>query len=89
MTLITQGDSDGERRCDARCYNAKSESCDCVWGGRNHGAGAVQAMENTKELARKILFEKSEDGEYRFPQMRDEKFRAEVFGQGTLFGGAL
>lgn len=37
-------------RCDAKCYNAKSgrETCDCICGGKNHGAGLYAALENTK-----------------------------------------
>jgi hypothetical protein len=51
-TLIAVYDSDGCRgRCDARCYEAKDDKCDCICGGRNHGAGRNQAIENTQELA--------------------------------------
>jgi len=40
VTLIVVGNSDGQRRCDARCHNASEAKCDCVCGGRNHGLGA-------------------------------------------------
>ena len=38
-------------RCDARCYDAAEPDCDCICGGRNHGAGKQQALDNTRELA--------------------------------------
>lgn len=38
-------------RCDAKCYDASEPECDCVCGGRNHGAGRRQAMENTQAMA--------------------------------------
>lgn len=51
-TLIAVYDSSGcIGRCDARCYNATCTQCDCICGGKNHGAGIQQAMENTRELA--------------------------------------
>jgi hypothetical protein len=51
-TLISYHSSGGdEDRCDARCYNATCETCDCICVGRNHGAGLEQAVENTRELA--------------------------------------
>ena len=52
-TLIAVYDGSGHcvGRCDARCYNATGKTCKCICGGRNHGAGLEQAMENTKEIA--------------------------------------
>lgn len=50
-TLIAAYDSDGcVGRCDAKCYNATGEHCDCVCGGANHGVGLKQALENTTEM---------------------------------------
>ena len=50
-TLIAVYNSDGcVGRCDARCYNATSEHCDCICGGKNHGAGLDRATENTREM---------------------------------------
>lgn len=52
-TLIAVYTSDGcVRRCDARCYNAESSTCDCICGGANHGKGLNQAAENTREMVR-------------------------------------
>lgn len=51
-TLIAVYDNDGcKGRCDVRCYEAREPHCDCVCGGRNHGAGLERAVENTRELA--------------------------------------
>ncbi len=51
-TLIAVYGKDGkcQGRCDAKCYKAKQPSCDCICGGRNHGCGKKQAIENTREL---------------------------------------
>jgi hypothetical protein len=63
-TLITVGNSEGERRCDAKCYDAHGPDCDCVCGGKNHGAGINKAMENTRAYAEKILADyKAKTGE--------------------------
>jgi hypothetical protein len=39
-------------RCDSRCYEAKSDpkTCDCICGGKNHGAGATGAKANARIL---------------------------------------
>ena len=51
-TLISYQSSGGDQgRCDAKCYDAQEPDCDCICGGRNHGAGKQQAIENTRELA--------------------------------------
>jgi hypothetical protein len=36
-------------------YDAAEEPCDCICGGRNHGAGKQQAVDNTRELAESWL----------------------------------
>lgn len=56
-TLITIGNSDGQRRCDAKCYDAVTPvaDCDCCCGGRNHGAGKDRAMQQTADQARAWL----------------------------------
>ncbi len=50
-TLLTVGNSEGEQRCDARCYNARGGKCSCCCGGRNHGVGLNVALEQTQEIA--------------------------------------
>jgi len=51
-TLISVYNSDGcVGRCDAKCYDATGPDCDCVCGGKNHGAGLKQATNNTREMA--------------------------------------
>jgi len=44
MTIITMTKDGKTRRCDARCYNAIGKKCACICGGRNHGAGARAAI---------------------------------------------
>jgi hypothetical protein len=51
-TLISyQSSGRDQGRCDAKCYDAAEPDCGCICGGRNHGAGREQAIENTRELA--------------------------------------
>jgi hypothetical protein len=45
VTLLSVGNSEGERRCDARCHQATEPDCDCICGGRYHGCGLAQARE--------------------------------------------
>jgi hypothetical protein len=57
-TLIAVSTSDGlVGRCDARCYLAMHPDCDCICGGRNHGAGVQKALDNTRAMARHWLRE--------------------------------
>lgn len=57
-TLIAVYGSNGcVGRCDANCYQATSDNCRCVCGGRNHGAGERQAIENIKEHYAQMLEE--------------------------------
>lgn len=50
-TVIAVYSSDGcEGRCDARCHNATNPECDCICGGRNHGKGLKQAIENNRQM---------------------------------------
>lgn len=47
MTLISLYNSEGcIGRCDAKCYNAKDPHCNCICGGKNHGAGKHKALQN-------------------------------------------
>jgi len=51
-TLIAVWTSEGcAGGCDARCYTAVRDECQCICGGVNHGAGLDQAASNTRELA--------------------------------------
>lgn len=56
MTLIALYTSEGcVGRCDAKCYDATEPSCNCICGGKNHGAGKARAIENTRaELIDKL-----------------------------------
>lgn len=55
-TLITVKYANGtQRRCDAKCYNAKHPRCKCVCGGMNHGVGLNSAIRATEGLAEDYL----------------------------------
>ena len=54
-TIMTQGDSDGQRRCDATCHKAKKPKCTCICGGRYHGKGSSEAAQ--EQLTRDWLGE--------------------------------
>jgi hypothetical protein len=57
-TLIAVYNSDGcVGRCDAKCYNAKGDKCECICGGANHGVGLKQADANTQKMAEKWIEE--------------------------------
>jgi len=63
-TLIAVYNSDGcQGRCDAKCYDAHEPDCDCICGGRNHGAGKQQAIDNTREMAESWLEQARTDGQ--------------------------
>jgi hypothetical protein len=41
-TVMSWHNSEGcKGRCDAKCHNAKCKSCNCMCGGRYHGANRV------------------------------------------------
>lgn len=47
-TIIAVYNSSGcVGRCDAKCYEAREPTCECICGGANHGAGYDRAVENT------------------------------------------
>lgn len=57
-TLIAVYNSDGcVGRCDARCYNATSPTCNCICGGKNHGVGQQQAESNVRAYTQAKLDE--------------------------------
>jgi hypothetical protein len=60
-TLMVMGNSEGERRCDARCYNATESDCDCICGGMNHGKGFAMASNNTAEHGKALLEQLKKD----------------------------
>jgi hypothetical protein len=50
-TAIAVYNSDGcVGRCDARCHYATTAHCDCICGGRLHGAGDAALDRNTRDL---------------------------------------
>jgi hypothetical protein len=52
VTLLSVGNSEGERRCDARCHDATEPDCDCICGGRYHGKGLQVAREQVHQDAK-------------------------------------
>jgi hypothetical protein len=54
---MTVGNSEGERRCDEKCYGASGGKCGCVCGGMNHGKGLSVAMQNVEMNAKNLLAE--------------------------------
>jgi len=53
-TVLVVHTSDGVRRCDGKCHNAKHAKCTCICGGANHGVGLEQAAQQAKELAEQM-----------------------------------
>lgn len=41
-TIMAVTNSEGSRRCDAKCHAAKHPTCRCVCGGRYHGCGSSE-----------------------------------------------
>lgn len=65
-------------RCDASCYAASppkpSRKCKCICGGKNHGVGIANAIDNTNELKDYISFI-HKDAKIRFPEQQLELFK--------------
>lgn len=61
MTLMSEKiGQDAARRCDAKCYNAHHSRCHCICGGKNHGAGLQQAIDNVRDIFLPALMQHSE-----------------------------
>lgn len=81
-TLIAVYNSEGcVGRCDSKCYDAVSGPCDCICGGRNHGAGRAQAIANTREIADSWLERFAESRGLPVADVRAELFPAAVQGE--------
>jgi len=51
MVLISFKTSHGHGgRCDEKCHSAKEPKCVCICGGKNHGVGLNQAIQNTEKI---------------------------------------
>jgi hypothetical protein len=48
-TILTQGNSEGTRRCDGTCHHARKPKCACICGGRYHGAGDQAQAQLTRD----------------------------------------
>lgn len=64
-------------RCDAKCYDAIHQHCDCICGGMNHGAGRLRAAANTEAHALALMEANQGDG-----------LKIECSGQLVLFEDA-
>ena len=86
-TLISYRSSGGDQgRCDAKCYDAQEPDCDRICGGRNHGAGKQQAIENTRELAESSIKQARASGQdITLAQLAVDAMREPLFS----LGGAL
>lgn len=63
MTLMSEKIGSGPmRRCDAKCYNAHHPGCSCICGGKNHGAGLQQAIDNVRDIFLPAIAERSGAG---------------------------
>lgn len=49
-TIMSVGNSEGSRSCDATCHNASRPNCDCICRGRYHGK-----KDQAQELLQKDL----------------------------------
>lgn len=48
------------RRCDSRCHNSRGKKCECICGGRYHGAGGIvnrEALHQVPDDQRQKLLE--------------------------------
>lgn len=48
-------------RCDARCYEAREEACDCICSGVNHTVGYERAILNTQAIVENMTSEQIQD----------------------------
>ena len=48
--ILTVSNSDGTKRCDATCHNARRSKCVCCCGGRYHGTGARAREMLTRDM---------------------------------------
>jgi len=72
-TIMISGNSEGQRRCDARCHTATTPHCDCCCGGRYHGKGSSKAAQEQltkdwlgddwQELAAELQGQAKRDGQ--------------------------
>jgi len=73
-------------RCDARCYLALHPDCECICGGRNHGKGRRQAMDNSRQLATRWIEEYAhKQGLHEFTStIHPECVQATLWSEGSV-----
>ena len=70
----------GGRRCNWRCYEAKSSDCRCQCNGVNHGVGETRARDNFQRLG--LLWKAPAIRRVTFARKRRRRVHP---GQGVLF----
>lgn len=77
-TLLIVGNSEGSRRCDAKCHDAElGSTCDCCCGGRYHSLGSSSARDLTQEDIEKGRYGKELAELARY--LTEEASQAELF----------
>ena len=57
-TIMTWSTPEGIKgRCDGRCHNATGTKCNCMCGGRFHGAARNGTLDSLIEEQGRVLFE--------------------------------
>lgn len=82
-TIMAVGDSEGTRRCDARCHTATHPECDCCCGGRYHGKGSSAAAQ--EQLTRDWLGDELTDA-YKAAVTLEERKRLEQIAREAILG---
>lgn len=82
-TIMTVGNSEGSRRCDARCHTAAMPKCDCCCGGRYHGKGSSSAAQ--EQLTRDWLGDELTD-ELKAAVTPEEKARLSQIAAEAILG---
>lgn len=87
MTVMTWGNSEGVKgRCDAKCHRATNEKCDCMCGGRYHGAGrtAGELDRRLREDGDKVLAAAEAAAKEQGFEIKTPARVLELFGQARL-----
>jgi hypothetical protein len=72
--------------CDAKCYGAKHDDCECVCESENHGKGIELAIANTRRLHPDWIAAAGEDAEV---ELDDIVFQPPLFTIGDPMYVAL
>lgn len=85
MSVYNSGGCIG--RCDARCHFAHEEKCDCVCGGRYHGArGKAIEMHSQDLLALELIAEWNWRADQKGGDLRLDNNQPALFGAADRMG---